>query len=96
MKVVFTPRARRHLEAIAEYVAERNPAAAVRVGSRIRETIDLLGKFPTMGRNGILEGTREFVVTGLPYIVVYRAGEDVLTILGVYHGAQRRPGQAKR
>jgi hypothetical protein len=34
---------------------------------------------------------------GLPYIIVYRieshAEEDGLAILGVYHGAQRRPGQ---
>jgi toxin ParE1/3/4 len=96
MKVVYTSRARRHLEAIAEYIAERNPDAAIRVGSRIRETIELLSKFPLMGRNGTLMGTREFVVTGLPYIVVYRASEDVLTILGVYHGAQIRPGQTKR
>jgi hypothetical protein len=37
------------------------------------------------------------VVPGLPYIIVYRieshAEEDGLAILGVYHGAQCRPGQ---
>jgi len=36
------------------------------------------------------------VVPGLPYIIVYRIESGVkeaLAILGVYHGAQRRPGQ---
>jgi hypothetical protein len=35
------------------------------------------------------------VVPGFPYIVVYRVEPDkgVLVVLGVYHGAQQRPGQ---
>ena len=39
------------------------------------------------------------VVPGLPYIVVHRietGDEDTLVILGVYHGAQLRPGQERR
>ena len=38
------------------------------------------------------------VVPGLPYIIVYRiesGEEEVLVILGVYHGAQLRPGQER-
>jgi len=49
-----------------------------------------------MGHKGALSGTREFVVPGLPYIIVHRienGNEATLVILGVYHGAQRRPGQ---
>jgi plasmid stabilization system protein ParE len=66
------------------------------VGARIRETIELLGAIPQMGHQGALLGTLEMVVPGLPYIIVYRikaAHEDALEILGVYHGAQLRPGQ---
>lgn len=95
MKLRYTPQARRHLDAIADYIAERNPDAAVRVGYRIREVIDLLVAIPSMGREGVLPGTREMVVPGLPYIVVYRVdtGMGALVVLGVYHGAQQRPGQ---
>jgi toxin ParE1/3/4 len=95
MKLRYTPQARRHLDAIAEYITERNPAAALRVGRRIQETIGLLADFPRMGHPGYLAGTRELVVPGLPYVIVYRLhdeGEEILVILGVYHGAQRRPG----
>jgi plasmid stabilization system protein ParE len=95
MTPLVTRRARRHLEEIAEYISERNPSAGRHVGARIREIIDLLGTFPYMGREGALTGTREMVVPGLPYIVVYRvSGPDpTVEIVGVYHGAQRRPGQ---
>jgi plasmid stabilization system protein ParE len=99
VRLRYTPRARRHLDAIADYIAERNPDAARRVGSRIRETIDLLTSFPYMGRAGVLAGTREMVVPGLPYIVVHRINADdpdTLVILGIYHGAQLRPGQESR
>jgi toxin ParE1/3/4 len=86
LRLRFTRRARRHLDAIAEYIAERNPDAARRVGARIRETIDLLSAFPHIGHEGALAGTREMSVPGLPYIIVHRieAGEeDTLIILGV-------------
>jgi plasmid stabilization system protein ParE len=69
------------------------------VGQRIRETIQLLATFPMLGHEGVLLGTREMVVPGLPYVVVYRidrSGAGALIVLGVYHGAQRRPGQEKK
>src|SRR5262245_13044752 len=99
MRLRVTPQACRHLEAIAEYLNERSPAAARSVGQRIRETIQLLADFPMIGHGGSLPGTRELVVPGLPYIIVHRiepAGGGTLVILGVYHGAQRRPGQEKK
>jgi len=99
MKLRVTPQARRHLEAIAEYLTERSPAASRSVGQRIRETMQLLTDFPMIGHGGSLQGTRELVVPGLPYIIVHRVestGGDTVVILGIYHGAQRRPGQEKK
>jgi plasmid stabilization system protein ParE len=96
MTLRYTRRSQRHLDAIAKYISERDPAAAQRVGARIRESVELLDGFPNMGRDGQLFGTRELIVPGLPYIVVYRAErgrEPAVAILGVYHGAQLRPGQ---
>jgi len=98
MKLRVTPQASRHLDSIAEYLTERSPAAARAVGERIRETIDLLTVFPMIGHEGALPGTRDMVVPGLPYIIVHRvepADSGTLIVLGVYHGAQRRPGQEK-
>jgi toxin ParE1/3/4 len=97
VRLRYTPRASRHLEAIAAYIAERNPDAARHVGARIREIIDLLAVHPHMGREGTLPATREMVVPGLPYVIVYRIESgDRLVILGVYHGVRLRPGQQSR
>lgn len=51
----------------------------------------LLRALPRLGHAGRKQGTREFVLPHLPYIVVYRvdiADEDELVILGIFHGAQ--------
>ena len=90
----YTPRALRHLRKIAAYLNERSPVAARHVGRRLRDTAELLASFPDLGHEGALAGTRELVVPGLPYIIVHRVEPDGgVTILGVYHGAQLRPGQ---
>jgi toxin ParE1/3/4 len=43
-----------------------------------------------MGRPGRVQGTRERVITGTPYLVVYRVRHEV-EILRVLHGAMRWP-----
>lgn len=93
--VQYAPRARRHLDAIAEYLAERNPRAVSRVAERIQDTARLLETFPYAGHPGALPGTREVNVRGFPYIIVYHVAgdDDRVTVIGIYHGAQRRPGQ---
>jgi plasmid stabilization system protein ParE len=40
VKLRYTPQARLHLDAIAEYVGAQNPAAARRIGARIEEMTD--------------------------------------------------------
>lgn len=45
-----------------------------------------------MGHVGNAPGTYEWVVTGLPYIVVYEvdSDNDEVKITAVFHGAQHR------
>jgi toxin ParE1/3/4 len=43
-----------------------------------------------MGHVGRVSGTHEWVVRGLPYIIVYQTGADEVLILGVFHAAQDR------
>lgn len=63
--------------------------------ARIRTAADRLAEQPLTGRKGVVPGTREWVVIGLPYIIVYEVHHDreELLVLGIYHGAQLRPGQ---
>ncbi|MGZ5843140.1 MAG: type II toxin-antitoxin system RelE/ParE family toxin [Xanthobacteraceae bacterium] len=88
----FGARARSQLLAIHEYINERNPSAAARVGGSIREAAAVLRYFPYSGRPGRAPDTREWVVRRYPYVLVYEvdAADECVTILGVFHCAQKR------
>jgi plasmid stabilization system protein ParE len=42
-------------------------------------------------RAGRITGTRELVIPGLPYIVVYEAAPGGVLVFRVIHGAMQRP-----
>jgi toxin ParE1/3/4 len=46
---------------------------------------------PKRGRYGRIENTRELLVQGLPYLVVYRVLEEPVLMLNIVHGDQRWP-----
>lgn len=89
-EVVWTRRARRNLEDIGNYIALDNTAAAERTVRLIAERAAGLADCPRSGRSGSVAGTRELVVTGTPYILVYRIKERI-QILRIRHAAQRWP-----
>ncbi len=78
-------------EVIFDYIEAESPRSAVMVDEAVEATADQLIAFPETGRSGRLPGTRELVVTGLPYIIVYRVTGDIVRILRVLHMAQQWP-----
>ena len=91
MDVRWSPAAADDLQQIVNYLRQENPAAAERIGHSIFEAAGSLNNFPERGREGRVEGTRELVLTSLPFIIVYRVAIDVVEIIDVIHGAQRWP-----
>ena len=55
-----------------DFIALDNPQAAERMAERVQEAVEYLVDHPTMGRPGRVSGTRELVISGTPFIVVYR------------------------
>jgi toxin ParE1/3/4 len=90
MKVRFKASALRHIEKIHGYIAVHDPAAANRVVKRIEHSISRLGFIPFSGRPGVVKGTRILIVPGLPYVVIYRVGDDTVDIIAVLHTARWR------
>ena len=91
MRVVWLRRADRRLEAIADRIAEANPAAAHAMTMRIRRAGDSLADMPHAGREGRVTGTRELVIVGTRYLIAYRVRETEIQILHVLHGRQQWP-----
>ena len=91
MKLEWHPLARADLVALITYIATNDPDAAYRVHDEFHRQIQVLAVYPEIGRPGRVRGTRELVLTGLPYIVAYRVGAAVVSILRILHGAERWP-----
>jgi addiction module RelE/StbE family toxin len=77
---------------IFDYIEADNPRAAAAIDDRIRTRVMGLAQFPQMGRPGRIEGTRELVISGTPYIAAYQIDGETVRILRVLHGAQQWPG----
>ena len=91
IRIRWTRAAAEDLEHIKEYLAEHYPQFAQSTVIDLYETIRSLKTSPLRGRLGRVKGTRELVLTRLPYIVVYRVQEQAVEILHIYHGAQNAP-----
>lgn len=55
----------------------------------ILEAIEYLARYPSMGRVGRVPKTRELVVSGAPFIVVYQVRQQILFVLRVLHAARK-------
>ena len=93
MHLRWTEPASRDLTQICDYLKEHEgPAAARRVALAIYDRVHTLAKFPNMGRAGRKTGTRELILTDLPYLAIYRLRADAIEILRILHGARIWPG----
>jgi toxin ParE1/3/4 len=79
------------LERITNYLFEETPQHAPALVRAIYKAPAALLSFPHRGRPGKKVGTRELVLSPLPYIVIYRIARDVIHILRILHGAQKWP-----
>jgi toxin ParE1/3/4 len=82
--------ARARLKDIRAYVAEDKPEAAERLAMRLVAVVEALRNYPHLGRTGAEAVTRELVIGGTPYVVVYRVQRSRVTILTIWHAAHRR------
>lgn len=92
MKVRWTRQALQDLKHLHEFISEENPQAAGAMVSRIHEAAtERLAKHPRMGKEGRVSGTRELVLVGTPYILVYLLQKNEIQIVAVLHSSRRWP-----
>lgn len=91
MQVLRTESAENDLDAIAGYYGPLNPTATLAILDRVADAEATLGEYPFFGRTGRVSGTREVVVVGTPFILVYTVSESSVTIIRVLHTRQKWP-----
>lgn len=87
----WTRPAIRDLNEAGKFIAMDSPQAAVRMAERVKEAVEYLTEHPNTGRSGRVPMTRELVVSGTPFIVVYRIRIPAIQILRVLHHARKWP-----
>ena len=92
MRVRWARPATCDLDVIEAYIAEDNPSIAMDGVLRVIDKVEgLLPEHPRIGRLGRVEGTRELVIDGLPYIVIYREAVQEIQVLRVLRDSQQWP-----
>ena len=95
MQLKWTDLADIDLEKIEAHIAQEiSPVVAINVVMNIIDSVHLvLPDHPRAGRQGRLKNTRELVINGIPFIVIYRehAISNHIEILRVLHDAQQWP-----
>ena len=94
MQVRWTSPAAQDLEDITLYIQRDRESAARAVAKAVFDAANSLDVMPSRGRVGRIPGTRELVVPGLPYIVLYEVADMAVQILHIYHGARNWPEEA--
>lgn len=91
MIIRWTLKAETDLADQCDHIAKDDPVLAARIGGDIFRTIQRLSDFPLRGRPGRVDGTRELVLAGLPWIAVYAVTDSTIVVLRLLHGAQAYP-----
>jgi toxin ParE1/3/4 len=96
MSVVFREEALADLDEIARYIGQTNPSAASQVIARINRVIhQTIRTFPFSGRLNRTNNTREYAVPGLPYLIIYLPGANLVDIIAIFH-TSRDPGTKRQ
>jgi addiction module RelE/StbE family toxin len=76
---------------IRDFIEADNPGVAKRMVRRLVTAVKRLVEQPMLGRAGRVHDTREWVVSGTPYTVVYHLTADTVTVLRVFHQRRQWP-----
>lgn len=87
-KIIITQGAAQGLERCRKFLAEKNPAAAIRAAQAISQQLHLISHQPNAGRQ--LDGTPELRELIIPfgdsgYVALYRFDSDAIYVLAFKH-----------
>jgi toxin ParE1/3/4 len=88
-RVKWTRRAKAALAALVAWTSETDPDVAEALRNTITDRAEQLGRFPHLGPPS-QRGTRKLLVTGTPYIIIYRETRERVSVVGLWHHAQRK------
>lgn len=90
MKVIWTPQAEQDRSEIFDFIAERNPRAAVTMDTLFGQQAARLAEHPLIAPPGKIPGTRD-LIPHENYRLVYEVQDDAVWVLALVHVARPWP-----
>lgn len=91
MRLRVAPQAHEDLRDIRAYLVPRSSQGAEHVRLAIESTIDLLARFPGMGRDTDIKSVRVFPVIGYPYLIYHRLTKKEIVVIHIRQGSRDYP-----
>ncbi len=91
LEVRWTKIAFADLNSAFEFISSESQPSARKVVKKILDSLKQLKSFPESGKDGRVNGTREFFVSTTPYFIVYKFKANHLEILNVLHSSRKWP-----
>ncbi|MEN9559831.1 MAG: hypothetical protein RLZZ502_1042 [Pseudomonadota bacterium] len=88
LPIRWTKNALASAQAIDAFIAQDSPTQAINFVAELKDKISLLRRFPHMGKDGRINGTRELTLHE-KYYVVYRVRQGAVEIIRLRHVAQK-------
>ncbi len=86
MQINITPKAQQHINSIYDYVlTNTNTTIAKKTLKSIEQSILNLERFSSLGKKMSESNIRKLVVPNLPFIIIYKATSNAISILAVTH-----------
>ena len=92
MRLIYTDVALQDLMRLRAFIAEKNPAAAEKIGKDLAKRIEGLRHFPKMGR-GVKNAPDPEVIRDFAfgnYVVRYAVHAEIIAILRIWHHLEDR------
>jgi toxin ParE1/3/4 len=89
MRVRYTRRAQRDLNAILAYIDAQSPSGARNVKLALQKAIELIGDHPEIGRLSGIQETRVVPVGRYPYLVYWQILDGEVWLVHIRHAARR-------
>lgn len=98
MKLLYTPEAITDLRRLREFIAEKNPEAAEKVGPQLVADISRLTTLPYLGRKTQRAPNPEMVrdLSAGAYIVRYLILDDEIHVLRIWHKREDWASESER
>lgn len=92
METIWTKKSQIALRSIYEYISKNNEDLAKEIIACIINVVkNTIPDYKHIGRAGKIFGTREFVLSKYPYIIVYKVKDNCLYIVRVLHASMKYP-----